>query len=211
MYVPHFHAVEDESEIRRMVADLGSAQLVTVGPDGYPLASLLQIIWEGDTVIAHLARANHHWQHLPDGSPSLLVVTGPQAYVSPTWYASKAQHGRVVPTWNYSVVQLVGRARVHQDTDWIRAAVDSLVERHEAHRPDPWRSIDAPSRYIEAQLRAIVGIEVTVERVEAKVKLSQNRSASDQQGVIEGLRREGNPGAVEVAEEMDLLRNRAGR
>jgi len=202
MYVPHFNAIEDESEIRRMVADLGSAQLVSVGPDGYPLATLLPIIWRGDTVIAHMARANPHWTHIPDGAPALLVITGPQAYISPTWYPSKAEHGRVVPTWNYSAVQLAGRARVHQDSDWLRAAVDELAERHEAHRPTPWSSLDAPAKYIEGQLRAVVGIEVTIDHVHAKAKLSQNRSADDRRGVITGLRQENDPGALDVADEM---------
>ena len=202
MYVPHFHAVEDEQQLRAMVAGVGSAQLVTVGPDGYPLATLLPVIWEGDTVIAHMARANPHWTQIADGSPVLLVVAGPQAYISPSWYASKAEHGRVVPTWNYSIVQIAGRARTHQGADWLRAAVDDLVERHEGHREVPWSTLDAPEKYIGGQLRAIVGIEITVERVEGKAKLSQNRSVADRQGVVEGLRQEGSSGAVDVAAEM---------
>jgi transcriptional regulator len=203
MYVPHFNAVEDELAIRSLVAEVGSGQLVTVGKDGYPLATLLPVIWEGDTVIVHMARANPHWREIAAGAPALLVVTGSQAYVSPSWYAAKADHGRVVPTWNYSAVHLTGRAQVHDDTDWPRGAVDDLVERHEAHREAPWRTSDAPADYIRGQLRAIVGIEITVERVEAKAKLSQNRSAADRRGVIAGLRQEPAPGAVAVAEEMD--------
>jgi transcriptional regulator len=202
MYVPRFHAVEEEQEVRAMVAGVGSAQLVTVGPDGYPLATLLPVAWEGDTVTAHMARANPHWTEIGDGSPALLVVAGPQAYISPSWYASKAEHGRVVPTWNYSTVHLTGWARVREDADWLRAAVDDLVERHEAHREVPWSTLDAPENYIRGQLRAIVGIEITVERVEGKAKLSQNRSAADQQGVIDGLRQERSPSALEVAEQM---------
>jgi transcriptional regulator len=208
MYVPHFHAVEDQSEVRRMVADLGSAQLITVGPDGYPLATLLPVVWAGDTVIAHMARANAHWTLIPDDAPALLVVTGPEAYVSPTWYASKAEHGRVVPTWNYSVVQLVGRVRIHQDSGWLGGARDELVEHHEGHRPDPWRPSDAPEKYLEGQVRAIVGLEVTIERVEAKAKLSQNRSDADRQGVVAGLRQEGSRSAWDVAEEMERARPR---
>jgi len=204
MHVPHFHAVEDEQEVRRMVAGVGSAQLVTVGRDGYPLATLLPVIWEGDAVIAHMARANPHWKHIGAGSPALLVVAGAQAYISPSWYASKAEHGRVVPTWNYSAVQLTGRVRVHEDADWLRAAIDDLVERHEAHREAPWSTSDAPEKYIHGQLSAIVGIQVTVERVEGKAKLSQNRSAADRQGVITGLRQETSRSAFDVAEEMVL-------
>ncbi len=205
MYVPHVNAVDDEPLIRRMVADVGSAQLITVGSDGMPLATLLPVVWEGDTVRAHLARANPHWRQITEGAQALLVVTGPQAYVSPAWYASKAEHGRVVPTWNYSV-QLTGRAHLHEDGDWLRQAVDDLVDRHEAHRPQPWTSADAPERYIRGQLRAVVGVEVRVERVVAKAKLSQNRSDADHEGVVRGLRQEGSEGAARVADQMSRLR-----
>ena len=202
MYVPHVNALPDESEIRRMVADIGSAQLITVGDDGFPMATLLPVVWKGGTVIAHMARANAHWRHISDGSPTLLAVTDAQAYISPSWYATKAEHGKVVPTWNYSAVHLTGRARIHQDGEWLRVAVDELVERHEAHREEPWSTGDAPEKYIHGQLRAIVGIEVEVERVEGKAKLSQNRSEADRAGVVEGLRREGFPEAGLVAEQM---------
>jgi transcriptional regulator len=125
------------------------------------------------------------------GGPALAVVTGAQAYVSPAWYASKAEHGRVVPTWNYSAVHFTGRVQVHHDTDWLRAAVTRLTDLHEGRRDEPWSVADAPTRYVDGQLRGIVGIEMTLERVEAKAKLSQNRSAEDRAGVIDGLRREG--------------------
>ena len=204
MYVPRSNAIEDEHEIRRMVADVGTAQLITVGRDGYPLATLLPVLWQGDTVIAHMARANAHWKQIDADAPTLLVVTGPQAYVSPSWYPSKAEHGRVVPTWNYSAVQLAGRARIHEDADWLRMAVDELVERHEGTRPEPWRSSDAPDKYVQGQLRAIVGIEIAVERVEGKAKLSQNQSMADREGVVTGLRQEDVCGALAVADQMTL-------
>ena len=202
MYVPRSNAIDDEQEIRRMVADVGAAQLITVGRDGYPLATLLPVLWEGDTVIAHMARANPHWKQIDPDTPVLLVVVGPQAYISPSWYASKAEHGKVVPTWNYSAVQLSGRIRIHEDAGWLRTAVDELAERHEAGRPAPWSSADAPEKYIAGQLRAIVGIEIAVERVEAKAKLSQNRSDADREGVIAGLREEDDAGALAVADQM---------
>lgn len=202
MYVPHFNALDDEQAIRAMVAQIGSAQLVTTGADGYPLATLLPIVWRGDAVIAHLARANPHWKAIGDGQPALLVVTGPQAYISPTWYAAKAEHGKVVPTWNYSVVQLTGRLTVHDDVDWVQGAVDELVEHHEAHREAPWSSADAPEKYIRGQLRAIVGLELVVERVEAKAKLSQNRSDADRAGVVAGLLAEDSPDAHAMAEQV---------
>jgi transcriptional regulator len=202
MFVPHYFAVDDEPEIRRMVAGVGSAQLVTVGSGGEPLATLLPIIWEGDTVIAHMARANPHWQQIEEGARALLIVTGPQAYISPSWYAAKAEHGRVVPTWNYSAVHLAGWAQIHEDMDWLRASVDDLVERHEADRAAPWRTADAPAKFVRGQLRAIVGIEVSVERVDAKAKLSQNRSSADRVGVARGLAGEDSPGAAAVAQAM---------
>jgi len=202
MYVPHFNALDDEQAIRAMVAEIGSAQLVTTGADGYPLATLLPVVWRGDTVIAHFARANEHWKAIGPDQPALLVVTGPQAYISPTWYAAKAEHGRVVPTWNYSVVQLTGRATVHDDVEWLEGALDELVEHHEGHREAPWQRTDAPERYISGQLRAIVGLEFAVERVEAKAKLSQNRSDADRAGVIAGLDAETSPDAHAVAEQM---------
>ncbi|KRF28194.1 FMN-binding negative transcriptional regulator [Phycicoccus sp. Soil802] len=202
MYVPHVNALDDEPTIRAMVAEIGSAQLVTTGADGYPLATLLPVVWRGDTVIAHFARANEHWKAIGADQPALLVVTGPQAYISPTWYAAKAEHGRVVPTWNYSVVQLTGRATVHDDVEWLQGALDDLVEHHEGHREAPWHRTDAPERYISGQLRAIVGLEFAVERVEAKAKLSQNRSDADRAGVIAGLDAETLPDAHAVAGQM---------
>ena len=202
LYVPRSNAVDDEQEIRDMVAGIGTAQLVTVGAEGYPLATLLPIVWDGDTVIAHMARANAHWKQIEPDTPALLVVTGPQAYISPSWYLSKAEHGKVVPTWNYSVVQLSGRARVHDDADWLRTAVDTLTELHEAGRSAPWSSSDAPEEFIHGQLRAIVGVEIAVERVVAKAKLSQNRSEADREGVVAGLRQERSAGALAVAEQM---------
>ena len=108
MYTPPFNAVADEDEIRALVASARTAWLVTVGPDGVPLATYLPIRWRGDTVLAHLARANAHWRAIAPDSPALLIVTGPDAYVSPSWYAAKAEHGKVVPTWNYSAVHLTG-------------------------------------------------------------------------------------------------------
>lgn len=202
MYAPVFNRVDDEDTVRRMVADAGAGELVTVGPDGYPVATLLPVLWTGGTVRAHLARANPHWRSITPDSPGLLVVGGPQAYVSPSWYASKAEHGRVVPTWNYTTVHLTGRVRVHDDAEWVRDLVTVLTEAHEGARERPWAVGDAPDSYVEGQLRGIVGVELTVERVEGKAKLSQNRSADDRAGVVEGLRAEDDRRAGQVADLM---------
>lgn len=207
MYVPRFNALDDDEAIRNMVRTIGAGDLVTVGEDGYPLATRLPVVWEGDRLVMHLARANPHWRSVPadSGVPALVVVTDAEAYVSPAWYASKAEHGRVVPTWNYSAVQLVGRVRRHEDPDWLREAVTLLTRQHESGRPEPWAVTDAPSTYVAKQLRAIVGLELTVERVEGKAKLSQNRSEEDRAGVVAGLRDEGGARESAVAGQMERL------
>lgn len=198
MYVPKHFAVEGESEIRAMVEAVGSGWLVTVGDGDVPTATLLPVLWSEDHVVAHVARANPQWRGM-DGQPALLIVGGPEAYVSPSWYPSKAEHGRVVPTWNYTAVHLTGTVRVHHDPEWLLAVVTALTDRHESGRGEPWRVTDAPPQYVDANLGAIVGIELTVTRFEAKAKLSQNRGEADRRGVIEGLRREGAPGASAIA------------
>jgi transcriptional regulator len=211
MYVPRHFAMPgsgeagDHREIRELVRSVHVGQLVTVGPDGAPDATLLPVLWEGDEVLAHFARANEHWRRIADGSPGLVVVPGPDAYVTPRWYASKREHGRVVPTWNYSAVHLRGPVHVHDDVGWLRDAVTRLTDRHESRTAggeEPWHVDDAPPQFVEGQLRAIVGVSMTVTRVEGKRKHSQNRSEEDQRGVVEGLRSSGEPGAVAIAEQM---------
>lgn len=203
MYVPHHFALHDPAEVVALIASVGSADLVTVGPDGTPVATLLPIMWqpERDRIVAHMARANPHWRLIAGDVPALAIVNAAQAYVSPTWYASKAEHGRVVPTWNYSAVHLSGTIRVHDDPEWVRQAVTMLTEVHESTREPSWAVSDAPARYVEGQLKAIVGIEMTVTRVEAKAKLSQNRSDGDRAGVRAGLL--GEPGGAGVASAME--------
>ncbi len=202
VYVPVFNAVDDEAEVRALVTAAGAAELVTVGPEGYPLATRLPVVWTQDRVVAHMARANPQWRSIGDDAPALMVVTGPEAYVSPSWYASKAEHGRVVPTWNYSAVHLTGRVRLSTDEAWLREAVTLLTQTHESGRDAPWQVTDAPEDHVRRQLRAVVGVELTVERVEAKAKLSQNRSAEDHAGVVAGLTAEPNRGGTAVAEAM---------
>lgn len=183
-----------------MVRRSGAAELVTVSADGYPRATLLPVLWDGDTVIAHLARANDHWRDLVEPGPALLICTGPQGYITPSWYAAKAEHGRVVPTWNYTTVHLRGTVQVRDDVEWVRDVVTRLTVRHEADREAPWMVSDAPSAYIDAQLRGIVGVEFRVEGVEAKAKLSQNRSDADRVTIAAGLRA-GTPSEVALAAE----------
>lgn len=201
MYLPPFN-VMDPDEVRPMVEAVGSAELITVGADGFPQATRLPVIWAGDRLIFHLAIANPHWRSITDGTPALAVVTGPEGYVSPSWYAAKAEHGRVVPTWNNSAVHFSGHATVHRDPEWLRTAVSDLTDLHEGGRGEPWQVTDAPESFVAQQLKAIVGVELAIVEVRAKAKRSQNRSDADRVGVIAGLRAEaGERGAV-LADEM---------
>ncbi|MFI5508546.1 FMN-binding negative transcriptional regulator [Mycobacterium sp. NPDC051804] len=202
MYVPSFNRIDDDGEIRRFVASARSAEFVTVDPDGVPVATLLPIMWSDDIVVAHIARANPQWKAITRDSPALLICSGPQAYVSPSWYAAKAEHGRVVPTWNYSAVHLSGTVRVHEDREWLRDVVTRLTGVHEDTRDEPWQVSDAPAQYIHGQLGGIVGLEITVTRVEGKAKLSQNRSEADRRGVVAGLLSEEDHEAADVAAAM---------
>lgn len=207
MYVPRFNALDDDDAIRAMVHAVGAGELVTTGEDGYPAATRLPVVWDGDRVVMHIARANPHWRAVSADAdvPALVVVTDAEAYISPAWYATKAEHGRVVPTWNYSAVHLTGRLRRHEDPAWLLDAVTRLSDQQEAPRAEPWAVTDAPAKYVEKQLKAIVGLELTIERVEAKAKLSQNRSLEDRAGVVAGLRAEGGGRERAMAEQIERL------
>jgi transcriptional regulator len=201
VYVPHFNRM-DEPEVAGFLDAIGSAEVVTTGPDGYPVATLMPFVREDDRLLLHMARANQHWRSVRPDSPALAIVAGPQAYVSPSWYATKHEHGKVVPTWNYSAVHLSGTLTVHDDPEWLRDLVTRLTDLHESVRPDPWAVTDAPATYVDKQLRAIVGLELRIVQVEAKAKLSQNRSADDRAGVVAGLEEQGSARDLQVARSM---------
>ena len=189
MYQPA-HFVENDPEI--LLAAMRAMPLATLIHAGRgelsadPLPMEVERVGDGWRLTAHVARANPLWREA-DGQPVLVVFQGPQAYVSPNWYPSKAEHGKMVPTWNYAVVQVRGRLRAIDDAAWVQAFVTRLTQRHEAGRDQPWHVSDAPADYIAATARAIVGLEIEVARVEGKFKLSQNRSAADRAGVVAGL------------------------
>ncbi len=188
MYQPA-HFVEQDADA--LLALMTANPLATLIRGGAELAAdILPLQVErtsaGWRITGHVARANALWREA-DGQPVLLLFQGPQAYVSPNWYPSKFQHGKAVPTWNYAMVQAHGTLRAIQDPEWLRAFVTRLTERHEGGRAAPWHATDAPADYLDAMLKAIVGIEIDVARVEGKFKLSQNRSAEDRTGVVLGL------------------------
>ena len=210
--MPRHFAVTDLAAIAAFVDAAEAADLVTF--DGSkPVATLLPVIWDRPPdfperegrcgrLLGHVALANPQWQTAQPGSLALAIVRGPQAYVSPSWYESKARHGRVVPTWNYQTVHLTGSITIHRDAEWLRDLVTRLTRRHEAAGQRPWAVTDAPPEYINGQLKAIVGVEVTITEVEAKDKLSQNRSPLDQAGVVAGLRGVAGAGPAAIADQM---------
>jgi transcriptional regulator len=206
MYLPPHFAVKDPEQIAAFVDHVGTADLVTF--DGAELtSSLIPVIWdrtvgEHGRLLAHLALANDQWRTARADLPALAIVHGEQAYISPTWYPSTAEHGRVVPTWNYRAVHFTGVVMFHQDAEWLRDVVTRLTEKYEANRTDRWYVEDAPAAYIDGQLRGIVGVEMAIAKVEAKDKLSQNRSRPDQLGAINGLDADPDPRSAVVAELM---------
>jgi transcriptional regulator len=209
MYIPaHFAA--DDSEVRELLAKHGAADLITLTDDGL-LATMLPFAYEPSSgehgaLYGHVARNNDQWRK-PARGESLAIVRGPDSYVSPSYYAAKAEHGRVVPTWNYLTAHVYGQLLVHDDPTWVEDVVRRLTAKHEAARlasprqPPAWSVDDAPRAFIEGQLRAIVGLELQITRIEAKAKLSQNRPVGDIAGIVEGLAARGDdPMATAVLE-----------
>jgi transcriptional regulator len=204
MYQPTHFVQTDAQTIADLLRAHPLATLVHHDPQGGLVADAIPLLWQpdasgtGGVLTGHVARANPLWQQA-DGTEVLAVFRGPQAYVSPGWYPSKAEHGKVVPTWNYTVVQAHGRLRAVQDAHWLRALLVHLTAQHEATQARPWSVADAPADYIEAMLRTVVGIEITVTRLDAKWKVSQNRAEIDQQGVMAALQAQGSDEAAAMA------------
>lgn len=203
MYVPEHFAAGDADALIARLAARWSAVLITIDEDGAPVGTHLPILWDAETrvVTGHIARANTQWKH--GSGKGLVVLSGAEAYVTPSWYPSKTENGKTVPTWNYEAVHITGQVEWFDDPARLEAVVDKLSQRHESGRAQPWAIGDAPRPYINALLRGIVGVSLTAERVEAKRKLSQNKSAADFDGVERGLSGSGDALSEEVA---DLMR-----
>jgi transcriptional regulator len=202
MHVPAHFSVDDGT-INELLTDHGAADLITPTAHGL-IATMLPFIHDPEAgehgaLSGHLARNNPHWSE-PATGESLVIIRGSDAYITPSWYASKAEHGRVVPTWNYLTAHVYGRLVVHDDAEWVEALVRRITEKHEAKSASPWSVDDAPDKYISGHLRAIVGIELQITRIEAKAKLSQNRSGADVQGVIAGLSARGDEASALAVE-----------
>jgi transcriptional regulator len=200
MYVPK-HFAADESVVRDLLVGHGAGDLITSTADGL-LATLLPFVYdpsvgEQGALLGHLARNNPQWK-TPVLGEALAIITGPDAYVSPSAYASKQENGRVVPTWNYVIAHVYGELVIHDDPAWLDGLVRRLTVKHEAQFAEQWSVDDAPEAYVAGQLRAIVGVELVISRIEAKAKLSQNRSGADIDGVVESLEARGDLASAEA-------------
>lgn len=202
MYVPEHFAMSDD-DVRDVLQHLGAADLVT--PTAAGLVSTFmpmlydESVGEYGVLDGHFALLNEHWRVEPTGE-SLVIVHGSDSYITPTWYASHGEHGRVVPTWNHLTIHLRGELTVQHDLDWLRAHVTALTEHFEEPFAQTWQVGDAPERFIDGQLRAIKGMRLRITSIQAKAKHSQNRPAVDRAGVIDGLRSVGDlDGAGAVA------------
>ena len=186
MYLPKHFEQTERAALIALMRERPLATLVIATPGG-PTADLIPLEFDdaANTLRGHVARANPLWKHA--GAQALAVFTGPEAYISPGWYASKREHGKVVPTWNYTMVQARGVLRAVDDAPWLRALVGRLTDHHERTQAQPWQVSDAPDDYVQQMLRAIVGIEIPLASLVGKWKVSQNRSAADRDGAAQGL------------------------
>lgn len=190
MYTPPAFREDDSAALAAIMREAGLATLVTATEEGLVATPLPFILDENEgafgTLYGHVAKANRQWQLAPAGE-ALAIFAGPDAYVTPSWYASKREHGKVVPTWNYVAVHAHGPIAFFEDAERLREIVTRLTLRHESARAEPWAVTDAPDRFIDAQLRGIVGLRLPITRLFGKRKMSQNRPEADRAGVVEGL------------------------
>lgn len=193
MYTPPAFREDRPEILREIMRAARLALIVSAAPDGgVPEATHLPLMLDADagphgTLIGHIAKANPHWKGLAAAGVARAIFPGPEAYVSPSFYATKQEHGRVVPTWNYVAVHAVGPVEVFDDAERLHAVVTRLTDRHEASRASPWAVSDAPDTFVAGQLKGIVGVTLRIETLIGKRKLSQNRSETDRAGVATGL------------------------
>jgi transcriptional regulator len=205
VYQPtHGHFREERLDVQHaLIRAHPFGALVTLGPDGL-IANHFPFVLDVDasplgTLRAHMARANDQWKHLGCVQEALVIFQGPETYITPAWYPTKAETGKVVPTWNYAIVQAYGRPRMVRDADWLLRHVTELSEVNEAGRAEPWSVADAPADFVAALLKAIVGFEIEITRIEGKWKASQNQPDSAREGVVRGLTAQGDERSLAVA------------
>jgi transcriptional regulator len=211
MYEPTHFRETDVSIMQALVLEHPLGMLISSGPDGIIANPIPFILYsdEGEfgTLRCHLSRANAQWQALETDPAALVVFQGAESYITPSWYPTKAETEKVVPTWNYSIVQARGMAKVIHDAAWLHANVSALTQQNEGRLPKPWAVTDAPEPFIAAQLRGIVGVEIPIASLAGKFKASQNRPVADRVGVAEGLLAEGDEASLAM---MALVKQRGG-
>jgi transcriptional regulator len=195
MYQPPHFREDDLDTQHALIRAHPLGLLITAGAGGI-VANAVPFLIDRDgapfgTLRAHVARANPQWQEIGASAEALVVFQGAESYITPSWYRTKAETGKVVPTWNYAVVQARGTARAIEDAAWLRSQIEALTAQQEGRRAEPWHVDDAPAPFVAAQVRAIVGIEIPVRAIEGKWKVSQNRPEADRDGVARGLTGEG--------------------
>jgi len=203
MYLPPAFAVDDPERLRDFIRRYPLGTLVTAtanGLDANHIPLLLATAADaGARLHGHIARANPLWRDAVTDAPALVIFHGPNSFISPSWYPSKREHARVVPTWNYAVVHAHGQLRFIDDPAWVRAHVEALTHEHEAHRNAPWAVSDAPAEFVDKMVAAVVGLEISITRWYGKWKVSQNRSVADRLGVIGGLEDQASESSVAMA------------
>jgi transcriptional regulator len=192
MYVNPLHRLTDRETLFALMASQPLGAWVCHGRDGL-IANHVPFLLDGSrgpfgTLIGHVSRANPVWRELGSAVPSVVMFQGPQAYITPGWYPGKGEHGEVVPTWNYMVAHAHGVARAVENRDWVFDMLQRLVAAHEAARQSPWSVSDAPAPFMDKMMRAIVGIEIRIDRLEGKLKASQDEAMPDRRGTVRGLR-----------------------
>lgn len=203
MYQPDDFRVEDISEMHALMRARPFAALVSAGSAGLYASHLPTVLKDDErygVIECHLSRANPHWSDLAEGNEALMIFQGPEGYITPSWYPSKALHGKVVPTWNFAVVHAYGRPEVVKEKDWLLRHVTELTAQQESNEAKPWAPTDAPDTYIEVMLRGIVGFRFAITRLKGKWKMSQNREIQDRAGVVKGLSARATGDDLEMAE-----------
>ena len=206
MFVPPKFREDRLDKLHGLMRRNPFATLVTIGSDGI-VANHIPFVLDTESehshgefgcLRGHVALANPVWKECQPDSEVLIIFQGLDAYISPSWYPSKREHGKVVPTWNYMTVHASGKMKTITDAQWLKDQITALTHQHERDRPEPWAVSDAPSDFIDSQIKGIVGLEIDISKLVGKSKLSQNRSMADRAGVVEGLRDERDPMADEV-------------
>ena len=204
MYLPKEFKEERVPVMHEAMRRARLGTLITLGADGMEASHIPMLVDPAPapfgTLKGHIARANPQWRRATAGAQALAIFLGPDAYITPAWYETKRQSGKVVPTWNYVAIHAYGPLTFYENADRLLALVTALTETHEAGRAQPWAVSDAPKDYVAAMLKAIVGFELSIARLEGKSKMSQNRPAADRAGTIAGLTEEGGEKKVAVAE-----------